>query len=62
MKIALSIIGVVMVFVGLIWFFQGIGVIKGSGMSSNVLWAIVGPIVILVGAAVFWYGNRRRSV
>jgi drug/metabolite transporter superfamily protein YnfA len=54
-------IGVVLVLVGLLWFLQGIDVVGGSGMSGQTLWAVVGPIVALVGAGVILAGNRRRS-
>jgi drug/metabolite transporter superfamily protein YnfA len=54
-------IGVVLVLVGLLWFLQGIDVVGGSGMSGKTLWAVVGPIVALVGAGVILAGNRRRS-
>jgi hypothetical protein len=54
-------IGVVLVLVGLLWFLQGIDVVGGSGMSGKTLWAVVGPIVAILGAAVIVAGNRRRS-
>jgi len=54
-------IGVVLVLVGLLWFLQGIDVVGGSGMSGQTLWAVVGPLVALVGAGVILAGNRRRS-
>jgi hypothetical protein len=53
-------IGVVLVLVGLLWFLQGIDVVGGSGMSGKTLWAVVGPIVAIVGAGVIVAGNRRR--
>ena len=43
-------LGVLLVLVGLIWTFQGLGVISGSVMSGVTLWAIIGPIVAIVGA------------
>ena len=47
-------LGVLMVLVGLIWTFQGLGVISGSVMTGVTLWAIIGPIlgVWLVARAV----------
>jgi hypothetical protein len=53
-------VGVVLVLVGLLWFLQGIDVVGGSGMSGKTLWAVVGPIVAIVGAGVIVAGNRRR--
>ena len=42
-------LGVLLVLVGLIWTFQGLGVISGSVMSGVTLWALIGPIVAILG-------------
>lgn len=54
-------IGVLLVIVGAVWFLQGIDVLGGSGMSGKTLWAVVGPIVALVGVGVAVLGSRRRA-
>jgi hypothetical protein len=59
-KLILSIVGLALAFVGIIWFFQGIGLIKGSFMTNNLLWAIIGPVAVIVGVALLWYSNRRK--
>ena len=41
------------------WFLQGVDVLGGSGMSGKTLWAVVGPIVALVGAGLLVTGLRR---
>ena len=43
------VLGGVLVVIGLVWFLQGIDVLGGSAMSGVTLWAIVGPIVAIVG-------------
>lgn len=45
-------LGVVMVLVGLVWTGQGIGWIGGSFMTGEPLWALVGPVVAVVGVLV----------
>ena len=60
-KTVLLIVGVILVFIGIIWFFQGIGVISGSFMTNNLTWAIIGPITAIIGAGLLWYGNRRPA-
>lgn len=45
--------------VGAVWLGQGMGVIGGSFMSGEPLWAIIGA-VMLVGAAVLAVAARRR--
>lgn len=54
-------IGALLVIVGAVWFLQGIDVLGGSGMSGKTLWAVVGPIVALIGVGVGAVGLRRRT-
>ena len=54
-------VGALLVVVGAVWFLQGIDVLGGSGMSGKTLWAVVGPIVALVGVALGAAGLRRTS-
>jgi hypothetical protein len=53
-------IGGIMVAVGALWTFQGLGVIKGSGMTGVETWAIVGPLVAGFGVALVYLGLRSR--
>jgi hypothetical protein len=52
-------VGAILILVGGVWFLQGIGVLGGSGMSGETLWAVVGPIVALVGLGALGVGLRR---
>lgn len=54
------VLGVVLGAVGLVWTLQGLGVLGGSAMSGSALWAIVGPIVLLVGLALIGIAVARR--
>jgi hypothetical protein len=60
MKTVLNIVGVLLALGGLVWFFQGIGVLPGSFMSSDSTWAVIGIITIIVGAGLLYYANRRK--
>jgi phosphate/sulfate permease len=51
--------GLVLILLGVLWTLQGLGVVGGSAMSGVTLWAIVGPIVALVGAYLVWRASRR---
>lgn len=53
-------LGALLVLVGLIWTLQGLDVLGGSAMSGVTLWAVVGPIVALVGAYVLTRAVRPR--
>jgi hypothetical protein len=44
------VIGVLLVLVGAVWFFQGIDVLGGSFMSGNILWSVIGAPMAFVGA------------
>lgn len=52
--------GVILAVVGLVWTLQGVGVLQGSAMSGSSLWAIIGPIVLVIGLALIWIGIARR--
>ena len=59
----LTAVGVVLTIAGVIWALQGFGVIGGSFMSGDSVWAIIGPVVAALGLVVIGIGVRRaRSV
>jgi hypothetical protein len=49
--IGLSIAGL-LVLIGGVWTFQGLGYIEGSFMSDSETWAIIGPLVAGLGVAL----------
>jgi hypothetical protein len=46
------VLSALMVLVGLVWTFQGLGYIKGSPMTGVDFWAVVGPAVAGFGIAL----------
>jgi hypothetical protein len=54
------IVGVVLVLVGAVWVGQGIGVIGGSFMSGEIVWAVIGAPMVFVGALLIRAGTRAR--
>jgi len=46
-------IAIVLVVVGSVWFFQGVGVIEGSFMTGEAVWAVIGAACVLAGLALF---------
>jgi len=54
------VIGVLAVAAGVLWTLQGLNILGGSVMSGSHLWAIIGPIVGLVGLALIGVGLLRR--
>ncbi|MCU1394170.1 MAG: hypothetical protein JWM34_2598 [Ilumatobacteraceae bacterium] len=59
--------GVVITLLGLLFMFQGIGVVKGSSMTNSNFWAVAGPVIAVVGLGLIASGLgrlggfRRRS-
>jgi hypothetical protein len=60
-KIALNILGALLVLFGAIWFLQGINVLPGSFMTGQIRWAVYGGIAVVAGIALLAAANRRRS-
>ena len=54
-------LGAVMMLMGAVWTFQGLGYIQGSAMSDQTIWAILGPILAGLGVAVVLVAVRRRE-
>jgi len=61
MRIAIGVVGVLVALFGLLWALQGFGVVGGSFMSNNTTWAIIGPIVLVIGIALAFVAFRRKS-
>jgi hypothetical protein len=53
--------GVVITLLGLVFFLQGIGVLKGSSMSNTTTWSVAGPLIAVAGLALAAAGFRSRS-
>jgi hypothetical protein len=60
MKIVLTVVGVVLMFFGAVWFLQGINVLPGSFMTGQRQWAINGGIAFVAGVAALIAARRLR--
>lgn len=58
---ALFAIGAVLAVVGVIWFGQGVGLIGGSFMTGETVWAAIGGACIVAGAYLIRLGFRWRN-
>ena len=56
--LTLGLLGVVL---GGVWTAQGLDLLGGSVMSGVTIWAIIGPIVAVVGLALIVLGVRIRA-
>lgn len=53
------IVGIVLVAFGALFTLQGLGYVGGSAMSGVTLWAVLGPIIAVVGVVLIAIGARR---
>jgi hypothetical protein len=61
MKWVFIVVGVLLVLTGVLWTLQGLDVVGGSAMSGVTTWAVVGPIVAIVGIVLTTMGVRRAN-
>jgi uncharacterized membrane protein YidH (DUF202 family) len=54
-------LGLLAVVVGLVWTLQGMGTLRGSAMSGEDAWTIIGPIVVVIGLVLLALGLRARN-
>jgi hypothetical protein len=58
MKIALIVVGAVLMLLGAVWFLQGINVLPGSFMTGQLQWAVYGGIAFVVGLIAIYRARR----
>lgn len=57
-----AIAGVVACLIGLLWILQGLGSMRGSGMTGHRQYAALGAVVLVVGLGLlFWAWTMRKS-
>ena len=54
------VLGALLLIVGTIWIFQGVGMLKGSFMTGESLWAWLGAVCVLFALPLLTLGIRRR--
>ena len=59
MRIAMTIVGILCVLMGGVWFLQGINVLPGSFMTGQTKWAVYGGLLAVVGVALLLTTRRR---
>jgi hypothetical protein len=55
------VVGTLLVLAGAVWTLQGLDYLGGSVMSGDRTWAIVGPVVVVIGLVALLWGLRRRT-
>ena len=55
------IVGVFCGLLGLVWLGQGLNIIKGSFMTGQSQWAVVGALLLVLAAWLVWGAVTRKS-
>jgi len=56
----MSLAGVLLCIVGVIWILQGVGTLKGSFMTGSAFWGWMGVLCLAAGLPLLVMGLRRR--
>ena len=59
MRLTGTIIGIMLILVGIVWVLQGSGLIGGSLMSGQSFWLEIGIVLAIIGLGVTWWARRR---
>ena len=62
MRAFLSILGILLIFMGGVWFLQGINILPGSFMTGQTQWAVYGGITFIAGVVLIFVAFRRRTI
>jgi len=46
---------------GIVWILQGIGVLPGSFMTGQIVWAAIGAVLLFVSGLLLWAAYRPRA-
>jgi len=55
----MTIAGVLLILMGIVWILQGINVLPGSFMTGQTKWAVNGAIAAAIGIALLVFARRR---
>ena len=62
MRTALRILGVLLAFIGAVWFLQGLNVLPGSFMTGQTKWAIIGGVAFVAGIVLLAVSRQFRAL
>jgi hypothetical protein len=58
----LIVVGVLVALAGVVFTLQGLNVMGNSAMSGQTIWAVLGPVIAVIGLIVATFGARRGRV
>jgi len=54
-------LGALAVLIGVIWIVQGVGWFKGSFMTGDLTWTVIGAVLAVAGVVAIVRGRRRSG-
>jgi hypothetical protein len=61
MRTVLTIVAAVLIVFGTVFTLQGIGLLGGSAMTGDRTWAVIGPILVVIGLLLALWAMRRGA-
>ena len=61
MKLVLTIVGVILILLGVVWILQGFNILPVGFMAGQMQYALLGAIVVIGGIGFVAFGRRRRK-
>ena len=61
MRVVFVVVGTALTITGAIWILQGVGIAKGSFMTGEGFWTVMGSIADAIGLPVLILGFRRQQ-
>jgi hypothetical protein len=46
---------------GVVWVLQGLGILPGSFMTGQLVWAVIGAVLLFAGGLLLWFAYRPSS-
>lgn len=56
----LTTLAVLLDLTGIVWILQGIGVLPGSFMTGQIVWAAIGTVLLFASGLLLWAAYRPR--
>lgn len=54
-----TLLAVLLGLTGLVWIGQGVGLLPGSFMTGEPIWAVVGAVLVVASGVLLWSGRHR---
>lgn len=59
MRLFFSVVVVLLILAGGVWFLQGINILPGSFMTGQIEWAVYGGVAVAAGIGLLVFANRK---